>query len=187
MLARKNLPSLPIAPTLRASFSQHRASPRRANQTQGTIPFSPPISRFCRSAIAGLFLGGVIGPAHAAPVIGCDHSPDDQGLIVSDDGTIDLHWSGAGTEFELEQATDASFSDAHVRYRGPDNESVLTGLSDGIYHFRIRDAASEDWSEPLVLHVKSMNRGTLFLLLGTGAFVALSTGAAIIHGFLRSR
>lgn len=137
--------------------------------------------------LAGLVLGGLLGFASAAPELGCDHAPDEQGRRISDDGTVDFHWRGDGSEFELQQAAAADFSDARVRYRGPDTETVLTGLADGVYHFRIREASATDWSEPLVLNVESMDRGTLFLLLGTGAFVAISTIAAILRGFLKSR
>lgn len=128
---------------------------------------------------------------------------------MSDDGTVDLIWSMPdapmpdsvellefGDEdgqltYRLEQATTADFSDAKLRYEGPDPASVLTGLREGDYHFRVRAIGANGepgpWSEPLELHVEFMNRGTLALLLITGGIVAAMTIVAIISGFLKNR
>lgn len=116
-------------------------------------------------------------------------------MRTSDDGTVDLVWTlpedESATVFELEQATDPTFGDARQRYLGSDQESVLTGLREGTYHFRVRAIDDGDqpgeWSEPLVLTVQYMGRTPLFLLLGTGAVVAGLTMAAIISGFLKNR
>ncbi|BCX50011.1 conserved hypothetical protein [Haloferula helveola] len=128
--------------------------------------------------------------------------PDaETGLRVSDDGTVDLSWSVPGANapaeadpaltYLLEQSPDAAFSESKVRYEGPDMASVLTGLREGEYHFRVRAVDSQGeaspWSEPLVLNVKFMDRGQLTLLLVTGALVATMTVVAIISGFLKNR
>ncbi|GAA5482154.1 fibronectin type III domain-containing protein [Haloferula sargassicola] len=129
-----------------------------------------------------------MGPLSAAPRLSCELTPDAAGRLVSNDGTIDLRWSEkAGSEFELQQAREADFSRPHLRYRGTDHETVLTGLAEGTYHFRVRETPDGEWSEPLVFEVEYMNRGPLFLLLGTGAFVALSTIVAILHGYSQNR
>lgn len=175
-------------PSLGAPFPQaRRRIPWRETELTGTIFFSKPISRIRRSVIAGLVLGGVLGTAHAAPTLTADIKPDADGKRVSDDGTIDLVWRGESGPYELQQARDGSFADARTRYEGEDAETVLTGLADGIYHFRVREVANGEWSEPLVLNVESMNRGTLFLLLGTGAFVAVSTIGSIVYGYSKNR
>ncbi len=128
---------------------------------------------------------------------------------MSDDGTVDLVWSmpdepmpdavdllefgddDGRLSYRLEQATRADFADARLRYEGPDPASVLTGLREGDYHFRVRatgpDGESGPWSEPLVLHVEFMGRRTLTLLLVTGGLVATMTIVAIISGFLKNR
>lgn len=115
---------------------------------------------------------------------------------------MDLAWSlpaGPGTpdegepalRYELEQALDASFSDATLRYAGPDAASVLTGLREGAHHYRVRavdaEGAPGPWSEPLVITVEYMGRRTLFVLLATGAVVASLTIAATVSGFLKNR
>lgn len=112
-------------------------------------------------------------------------------MHVSDDGTVNLEWEGEGLSYQLEQSTDPGFSPAHERYAGTDTASVLTGLGEGRYYFRVRETSATgdpgDWSEPLALEVRYMDSRTLFLLLGTGAFVATLTIAAIIRGFLKVR
>ncbi len=184
MDSRKNLPSRRLDPRVAAPFFSNRRCRTAAIQPDGTIFLPSPNIHFCRSVFAGLVVGGVVGSAMAAPLLESDLGPR---AGVSDDGTIDLVWRGEGPEYELQQSTDADFSDAHLRYRGPDTESVLTGLAEGTYHFRVRETGATEWSEPLRIKVEYMHRGQLHLLLGTGAFVAVLTIGAILHGFAKSR
>lgn len=175
-------------PSLGAPFPQaKRRIPWRETELTGTIFFFKPNSRVRRSVLAGLVLGGVLATANAAPTVTSDIKPDAEGKLTSDDGTIDLVWTGGHGPCELQQARDESFADARSRYEGEDTETVLTGLADGVYHFRVREVPSGGWSEPLVVNVESMNRGTLFLLLGTGAFVAVSTIGSILYGYHKNR
>lgn len=97
-----------------------------------------------------------------------------------------------GITFELLQlGCPSEKQDGFTRYKGPDQKTVITGLTEGVYEFKVRAIDSEgnagSWSDPLVLHVEYMGRSQLFFLLVTGAFVAISTIAAIIHGFLKNR
>jgi len=128
--------------------------------------------------------------AAAAPNLDADHQPNPDGRRISDDGTVDLVWTVPdgleAPEFELQQSLDPDFPDPDTRYRGEENETVLTGLREGSYHFRVR-AGEGPWSEPLTLEVVFMNRGTLLLLVGTGALVAVLTIAAVVRGFLANR
>lgn len=174
-------------PTVGAPFPQaSRRIPWRENEPHGSIIFPTPNASFRRSAFAGLVLGGLLANAHAAPLLTADIPPRGDGRLVTDDGTVSLRWTGGG-RYELQQAADSSFATARTRYEGADRGTVLTGLTDGIHHFRVRDAATGEWSAPLALHAESMSQAALLLLLGTGAFVALSTVGAILHGFLKSR
>ncbi|MBB5353176.1 hypothetical protein HNR46_003430 [Haloferula luteola] len=165
--------------------------PWRANPTQGTIPFPSPNLRICRSVIAGLVVGGLVVVSQAAPSrLHLELDPPSTNR-VSDDGTVDLQWLGGTGPFELQQATSEDFGDAKTRYRGSDTETVITGLREGSYHFRVREITADgkptNWSEPLMMEVHYLSRGQLFLLLGTGAFVTTLTLGAIVHGFLRHR
>ena len=114
---------------------------------------------------------------------------------MSDDGTINLYWledrPATGLSYLLEQSNEPAFTNAHVRYQGPDTASVLTGLREGNYYFRVReidaDGTQSAWSEPLAVEVHYLDRSTLILLLSIGAIVAGSTIVAIITGFLKNR
>lgn len=132
--------------------------------------------------------------APGVPRLDADHAASPDAPRISDDGTVDLVWSldtDDPATFELEQSGGPDAREPHVRYRGGDRESVITGLREGDYRFRIRaiDAAGDAgaWSEPLELRVRYLGRGWLFLLLGTGATVAALTVGTIVHGFLRNR
>lgn len=95
-----------------------------------------------------------------------------------------------GPEFELEQARDPDFSGAVTRYRGPDQTSVLTGLAEGEYFFRVRlnpgDGEPGAWSETLAAEVDYFPRWQVFLLVGIGFAVVAATVAAVLHGHFRS-
>jgi hypothetical protein len=166
-------------------------------EPHGLIRFSSPKFRFCRSALAGLLGAGLLAASEAAPgtpALEADHVPDASGLRLSNDGTIDLEWSledAPEATFELEQTGDLPEGARRIRYRGRDTASVVTGLDEGDYRFRVRaldpDGTAGDWSEPVVLRVEFMERRTLFLLLGTGALVVTLTIGAIVRGFLETR
>ncbi len=111
--------------------------------------------------------------------------------MPGEEDLLDFGDEGGAVTYRLEQAPTADFDAPSIRYEGPDPASVLTGLREGEYHFRVQaidaDGAAGPWSEPLVLHVKFMSRGHLAMLLATGALVAVMTIAAIISGFVRNR
>ena len=93
--------------------------------------------------------------------------------------------------YQLEQSSTANFAEIDSRYSGPDTASVLSGLREGDYYFRVRatSPAGEPgpWSDTLSLSVQFMDRNTLFALLGTGFVVASLTMGAIVTGFLRTK
>lgn len=95
-----------------------------------------------------------------------------------------------GLRFELEQAREPEFPGAVTRYRGPDQTSVLTGLAEGEYYFRVRlnpeDGEAGAWSETLAAEVDYFPRWQVFLLVGIGFAVVAATVAAVLHGHFRS-
>ncbi len=103
---------------------------------------------------------------------------------ISEDGVVSLRWESEGdaSAFELQQATQADFSNAQTRYEGPDRGSVITGLGEGSYFFRVRSADSQDWSEPVELTVQYMNMALVWTLMGVGLFVFVATVVAILRG-----
>lgn len=106
---------------------------------------------------------------------------------VSDNGAVTLSWAGEGTQFELEQGSRKDFIEPLTRYRGPDLGSVITGLAEGTHYFRIRNSPSGEWSRPLAVEVKFFPKFKLFLILGIGGVVVISTIGTIVLGHFRTR
>jgi len=105
---------------------------------------------------------------------------------ISADGAVSLGWKGeAGKPVALEQGDAGTFENAVIRYQGLDSGAVLTGLPEGIHYFRVGTAGTGEWSPPLSIEVKFIDRSTLFLLLGVGGLVACMTIGAIISGHFR--
>lgn len=103
---------------------------------------------------------------------------------VSEDGVVGFAWEEPAetTDFELQQATAADFSDAKVRYHGPDRGSVITGLGEGTYFFRVRAEGSKTWSAPVKVEVRYMDMGLVWALMGVGVFMFGATVTAIVRG-----
>jgi len=112
------------------------------------------------------------------------------GETVSNDGKIVLEFSKGEEEvIELEQSRNPDFTDPVVRYRGPQQASVLTGLAEGDYYFRIRTVREDGtsaWSDPVHLRVEYMDRRQLVVLLVTGFAMVAATAVAVIHGGVRN-
>jgi hypothetical protein len=89
-------------------------------------------------------------------------------------GFFTLDWTGA-ERFELEQATGPTHEDARIIYSGPDASTLISGLPDGEYRFRIRALGEAAWSDEAVVVVEhhGLGRAFLFFLLGAGLFAVL--------------
>ena len=95
-------------------------------------------------------------------------------------GYATLHWEGggeaSGAEFLLEESGTEDFRASRVRYQGFQHGSVLSGLANGAYHFRVRSRASRQqpwgaWSAPRSFTVVHHGLPLALVLLGTGALV----------------
>lgn len=116
--------------------------------------------------------------------------------MKSDQGVLNLAWEVSDEEkpesFELQQSGDIQFPEAktRLRYRGLDRGSVVSGLAEGIYHFRVRAVEAGGpgggWSEPVSLEVEYMAKPKVVLLLAAGAVVFVATLAALLIGHFRS-
>jgi len=89
-------------------------------------------------------------------------------------GFFTLDWTGA-ERFELEQATGPAHEDARIIYRGSDTSTLISGLPDGEYRFRIRASGDAAWSDEAVVVVEhhGLGRAFLFFVLGAGVFTVL--------------
>lgn len=111
-------------------------------------------------------------------------------VLDSNNGVVALEWiteSAEGTIFEIEQSTEKDHSDAMVIYRGTDKSTYLTGFREGEYIFRVREAEAGEWSKPLVVSVRFIDRTKLYLLLGVGFVVCVLTGGTILAGHWKRR
>lgn len=111
-------------------------------------------------------------------------------------GSIKLTWrsqssdpSDANVEFELQRATDRSFTDAHTYYRGPDLATYISGLANGNYYYRIREIRGAQpfsaWSVPVEVIVEHHTLNLAFTLFGIGAVVFLLTLIVVLRGASR--
>lgn len=114
------------------------------------------------------------------------------------EGIVTLAWEASGNSapefFELQQSSDPSFPEGktRIRYRGVDSGSVVSGLGEGIHHFRVHTVEPGDgegkseWSAPVAVEVTYMEKPKVLLLLASGAAVFFATLAALIIGHFRS-
>ena len=116
--------------------------------------------------------------------------PDNTSFMLEDEvelnsGHIKLDWtSDSDNPFELQQATNADFSDARTIYQGYDKASFISGLNEGIYYFRIRQEG-EKWGDQVKVVVKYQSLNLAFSLFSMGAIVFILTTIVIIRGTIK--
>lgn len=117
----------------------------------------------CRPAILVFFLILSLAPMclSAEPVLPV--LTTDTRLATA--GYYQLSWqpgmrgaSHKNPQFELQQSNSANFHIAKLIYRGPDRASVISGLTDGDYYYRVRlihaDQSTSSWSRPVIVKVQ---------------------------------
>lgn len=91
-------------------------------------------------------------------------------------GYFQLSWqaSASSPSYRLQQSADSDFSNAQTIYQGTDTASVLSGLSDGRYYFRVLDHLGTP-SNIVTVQVKhhSLSKAFGFFALGACMFVIL--------------
>ncbi|MET0074116.1 MAG: fibronectin type III domain-containing protein [Candidatus Thiodiazotropha lotti] len=112
--------------------------------------------------------------------------------VQSTDGKATLSWDiPQGARVEVESSLDNSFVNVTPLYQGSDRSTVLTGLSDGSYHFRARivhqDGAISPWSEPASLLVEHHTLAKAVGFFAVGALVFVATLWLIILGARRQQ
>ncbi len=101
------------------------------------------------------------------------------------------HEAGPEPTYELQRASDESFSDPKTLYSGPDQGRYVSGLLDGSYYFRVRarqgDAAWSEWSKPQRLVVTHWPKNRALGLMAVGALVFLATAFVVLRGTAKVR
>lgn len=140
-------------------------------------------------------MAGFLLIAHGISAAPTFNVPGSESLLIeSEEGKAVLQWSPASdaadsdAEFILQQSKDPAFSKPRKLYEGPDRGTVVTGLPEGEYFFRVREALGttatpEDWSETLTVRVEYPARHTVVLLMSLGMIVFVGTVAAILIGY----
>lgn len=105
-------------------------------------------------------------------------------MSLSSAGYFRLSWTvnlnpshGNIPQFELQQATHADFNDAITRYQGADRATVISGLANNIYFYRVRLSGEDDWSKTVAVEVKHhpLSRAFSFFALGIAMFIITVT------------
>jgi hypothetical protein len=123
---------------------------------------------------------GLTGIAHAQPQLESDTD-------LSTEGYFQLSWhSEQPGNFELQQAPSEDFHHARSIYQGEDMATVISGLPNGRYFYRVRHENSTTWSEPVRVAVKHHPLSRAFGFFSLGAVMFLATLLVLIKG-ARSR
>jgi hypothetical protein len=88
-------------------------------------------------------------------------------------------------EYQLQEASEDSFADAHEVYRGPHTGRVISGLRDGTFHYRVRHDSVVGWSEwstAVEFRVEHPPLATALALFGLGALVFAATSWVVVRG-----
>jgi hypothetical protein len=134
-------------------------------------------------ALTAIIFMSIIMPQYAvaAPELNSD-------TRLSTAGYFQLSWSAPSStltsseQYVLQQAENPDFNDAKTLYQGPDQASVISGLGDRTYYYRVRLVIDPDWSETLAVEVKhhSLSRAIGFFTLG--ALMFLATAIVLLRG-----
>lgn len=132
-----------------------------------------------------LLLGGVL--LAAAPVATAV-PPLQTDTRVATAGYFRLSWPGEGAaDYVLQQGRSADFRDGITIYSGPDEATVLSGLADGDYYYRLRERDGRHWSDTVSVEVRHhpLSRALGFFTLGAVMFLA--TLGVLIRGTRSNR
>ena len=99
----------------------------------------------------------------------------------STDGGFTLAWEADGPVV-LEQATGPDHGDARTLYEGGDTSTVISGLPDGEYRFRLRAADADAWGDEATVVVEHHSLARAFGFFAVGAVVFLVLIGAILRG-----
>ena len=105
-------------------------------------------------------------------------------------GYFRLNWSAPTSannqnQYELQRADNPSFTQAKTVYIGPDEATVISGLPDKHYFYRVRMVDTNEWSQPVGVEVKHHPLGRAFGFFALGAIMFVIMIAVLIKGALK--
>lgn len=96
-------------------------------------------------------------------------------------GYFNLNWKvDAAGPVQVQQATAADFSDAKTIYSGTDRATVISGLGNGEYYYRIESA--DNVSPGIKVQVAHHALSRAFVFFGLGAVIFIITLSVLIRG-----
>jgi hypothetical protein len=132
-------------------------------------------------AVAILIAVTPLSAAYGRPQLGSD-------MTLSTAGYFRLNWEDeAGADFKLEQAPSSDFNDARVLYQGQDKATVISGLANGHYFYRVGNTGTGQWSDPLEVEVKHHSLTRAFAFFSLGAAMFLATLGVLVFGSRRQQ
>lgn len=161
----------------RVGLRDARRGRRRARPARSKLP-----SRLAEGLL------GLLLAAHGS-VAGATSPPafDDPAPAVSNDGALQMAWSAARGEYEVELRQGGQ---RRIVYRGPIPSAHISGLSDGEYAVRVRarpeDAAWTAWSAPKLLTVDHHPLPLVWTLMGLGLLTFAATAMMVVGGSRRA-
>ncbi|MGR8931250.1 MAG: fibronectin type III domain-containing protein [Gammaproteobacteria bacterium] len=104
---------------------------------------------------------------------------------LSTAGYFQLSWQDSSSQsFTLQQASNAEFRDAATLYRGPDQATVISGLPNGNYFYRVRSSDGQ-WSKTMEVSVKHHSLVKALGFFGLGAVMFITMVALLLNGARR--
>lgn len=131
---------------------------------------------FCSATIRALGLFAILSLSATGSLCQAQSPQLSASPLASTDGVSVLSWQTTppGQAVELQRSQNANFTDAETLYRGSDGASVITGLPDGSWSFRLRLVGQPSWSDPVTVEVQHhpLSRALGFFILGAVVFSA---------------
>lgn len=105
---------------------------------------------------------------------------------LSTAGYLQLSWTSdsSGNELQqyvLQQSTSPDFDPSTTLYQGPDQSTVISGLADNTYYYRVRQLQQDTWSEPVKVEVKHHSLTRAFGFFALGAFMFVMTVGVLLN------
>jgi len=141
------------------------------------------LGEFCRK-VSVVFLVLLLTPVYLSadteiPVLTSDTQLASAGYyqLSWQPGTVGA--SNKNSSYELQQSVDKSFKIIKSLYIGPDHASVISGMSNGQYFYRVRkvyvDRSSSAWSNAVMVSVQHHSLYKAWAFFFAGAVVFLFT------------
>ena len=113
---------------------------------------------------------------------------------ISTAGYFHLTWKaknpdvpGLDDEYVVEQSRTPTFEKTRILYRGSEKASLISGLSDGLYYYRVRQKHETNWSKPIRVEVRHHSLATALQFFGLGLLVFMLTLLTILRGIKQTR